>query len=248
MKKMRITTLLSIVMMMFFASHLLSQENPNKAKINLGADIVSSYIWRGLVADQSPNIQPSLSLGIGNFTVGSWASVNFTGTYKEIDLYASYAIKKFTFTVTDYMWSPSIDQLPYFDYRSETTGHYIESALAYKGSEKFPVSILAATMLYGADKKIDNIDEVTLDTNYVNQYSTYIEFAYSFFINGYRLDPVLGLTPAEGGFGDSFGVTNLGVSGFRTIKFSDKFELPMKASLLFNPQASRAYFVFGITL
>lgn len=241
------TQLLIFILLFLCGSRISAQENPKKAKINLGTDIVSTYIWRGIAADLSPNIQPYLSLGVGNFTLGAWASGNFTGTYKEFDLYASYAIKQFTITVTDYMWSPQIDMLPYFDYNNETTGHYFETSLAYKGTEKFPISIMAATMVYGADKKTE-IDEVSLDTTYVNQYSTYIEFGYSFLINGYRLDPVLGMTPGEGGYGDSFGVTNLGVSGFRNIKISDKFELPMKASILFNPQASKAYFVLGITL
>jgi len=241
------TPVIIFMLLMISGSWIHAQENPNKAKINLGADIVSNYIWRGMAADQSVNIQPYLSLGVGNFTLGAWASGNFTGTYKEFDLFAAYTIKQFTITVTDYMWSPQIDMMPYFDYNNETTGHYFETSVAYKGAESFPISVMAATMVYGADKQTE-IDETTLDTTISNNYSTYVELGYSFQLNGYRLDPVLGFTTGEGLYGTSFGVTNLGVSGFRSIKFSDKFELPMKASIIFNPQASKAYFVLGITL
>jgi hypothetical protein len=240
--------LLSGILLSINDFRLSAQETTKSPKINLGADLVSSYIWRGIVCDQSPNIQPNFSLGLGNFTLGAWASGNFTGTYKEFDLYASYAISQFTLTVTDYMWSPMIDNMPYFNYESEKTGHYFETSLAYKGKEKFPISILAATMVYGADKKIDKIDEISFDTTYVNNYSTYVELGYSLMVNGNRIDPFLGFTAAEGLYGDSFGITNLGLTGFRTLKISDKFDLPMKASIIFNPQASRAYFVLGITL
>jgi len=248
MKKTKLFTLLLTVLFLSNNFQLKAQEETKGPKINLGTDIVSSYIWRGIVSDQSPNIQPSISMGLGNFTLGAWASGNFTGTYKEFDLYAAYTLKQFTLTVTDYMWSPQIDNVPYFNYESEKTGHYFEAMLAYKGTEKFPLSVTAATLVYGADKKIDKIDAVSLDTTYTNNYSTYVELGYSFTVNGTRIDPFLGFTAGEGLYGESAGITNFGLTGFRTLKISDKFDLPMKASIIFNPQASRAYFVLGITL
>jgi hypothetical protein len=44
------------------------------------------------------------------------------------------------------------------------------------------------------------------------------------------------------------GVVKLGLSASREITITDRFKLPVKASLIFNPQASAAYFVLGITL
>jgi len=217
-------------------------------KVNISADLVSTYIWRGTAVDQSPNIQPAFSLGIGNFTVGAWASSNFTGTFREIDLFASYAIKGFTITATDYIWTPQIDETKFFDYKKETTGHYIETSLNYKGPEAFPLTITAATMVYGADKKIDNINAITQDTTYTNYYSTYMELGYSFKVNGTQIDPFIGFTTGKGIYGESAGVINLGVSGVRKLKFNDTLEFPLKASLIFNPQASKAFIVLGITI
>ena len=79
MKKITLSAiLLSCTLALLFNQQILAQDSTNKAKINISADIVSTYIWRGIVSDQSPNIQPTMSLGLGNFTLGAWASGNFT--------------------------------------------------------------------------------------------------------------------------------------------------------------------------
>jgi len=60
---------------------------------DIGADIVSTYVWRGSELDSSPAIQPSLTYtfaGIG-VQVGAWGSYavseNSGSRYKEIDLF-----------------------------------------------------------------------------------------------------------------------------------------------------------------
>jgi hypothetical protein len=62
------------------------------------------------------------------------------------------------------------------------------------------------------------------------------------------LDAFVGFTPASGLYCDKAGVVNLGISAVRKIAVTDKFELPLKASLITNPQAQNIYFVIGITL
>ena len=64
-------------------------------------DMVSSYIWRG-VYEAGPSLQPGLTLGIGNFTIAAWGSVDFTSSsYKEADLMLSYRLKNITFHLKD---------------------------------------------------------------------------------------------------------------------------------------------------
>ena len=64
-------------------------------------DLVSSYIWRG-VYEAGPSLQPGLTLGIGNFTIAAWGSVDFTSSsYKEADLMLSYRLKNITFHLKD---------------------------------------------------------------------------------------------------------------------------------------------------
>jgi len=244
-KSTRSVLLLSLILIGFLTN---AQESNSKFTINTTADLVNTYIWRGTVADQSPNFQPGMSISRGAFTLGTWASGNFTGTYKEVDLYLSYAVKNFTITLNDYCWSPLIDNTKYFDYADETTGHIFEGSLNYKGPEKFPLSLTLASMVYGADKKVDKIDPNTLEVTYVNQYSTYFEASYAFKLKNNPLDFFIGLTPQEGYYGNTFGVTNIGFTGYRKVKISSEYELPVKGSLIFNPQVGRAYFMLTMSL
>src|SRR5665648_456354 len=102
---MKRTLVITILIIIFLAplSSVRSQEKP-RLEPKIGCDIVSSYIWRGLAAystvgDQNvlaPSFQPSFSLNYKGLELGTWASVDFAGTYKELDYYLSYSLKGFT--------------------------------------------------------------------------------------------------------------------------------------------------------
>src|ERR1035437_3793654 len=80
-----------------------AQEAVSPSPFKVTADIVSSYVWRGVLstATPTPNIQPTFAFVKGNLEVGAWGSSDFNGSYKEVDLYASYTVKQLKFTVTD---------------------------------------------------------------------------------------------------------------------------------------------------
>jgi len=221
--------------------------------VKASAELVSSYIWRGVpsytyVNGQvllAPNIQPTLALVAGDLEIGAWGSTDFTGSYQEMDLYASYNYKSFTATLTDYYWDPSWASRSYFSYKNAVTGHVIEGSVAYKGSQ-IPLSITMATMVYGADKKAEDSTK--------NNFSTYFEVGYSFEVKDYSFDTFVGMTPADGFYGDGygnvtgFGVVNLGITGYKKIQLTEKYETTLRTSLIFNPQQDKAYLVLGITL
>jgi hypothetical protein len=233
-------------------SSVMAQEDEG-LKPELGCDIVTSYIWRGSAAyapfgEQgvlSPSFQPGFSLNYKGLELGTWASVDFTGTYKELDLYLSYSLKGFTATVTDYYWSGDWIVDNYFDYQNESTGHYLEGSIGFKG-EKVPFSVLVATMFYGADKQFEDPEK--------NNFSTYIEVGYSFGIQEYTLDLFLGVTPMDGLYGDGYGgkegfaVVNTGVTGSKSIKITENFSLPVKASVIANPQARKLFLTFALSI
>ncbi|MCX6259051.1 MAG: hypothetical protein NTW49_14295 [Bacteroidia bacterium] len=242
-----------IVVLLFLSGRTPAQDG-QKAEIKISADLVNNFIFRGCpgyssLADQnvmSMNIQPNLAFKYKNLEIGSWGSSDFTGSYKEVDLYATYAAGNISFTFTDYYWDLSWLNKHYFDYHNNTTGHIFEGAIAYK-SEKCPLSLLVATMLYGADKQYTNPSE--------NNYSTYIELGYPVKINNnQKLDLFLGCTPFDGFYGDgyggvtSFGIVNAGITGSKIIRVSETTEIPVKASLITNPMHEKIYLVFGITL
>ena len=208
-----------------------------KAQFATGADIVSSYIWRGIPQESkgTPNIQPYVSFTTGGLTLGSWASGSFSGNVKEVDLYATYAISSaFAVTLTDYNYNFGT-QPNYFDYGANT-GHVFEGTVAYTGTA---FSAAANLMFAGADKKPSDATKQAL--------STYIELGYQFnplakvFLGG-----VLG--ESNNYVTTGAGITNVGIKVTKSIVFSDKFSLPVYGILGANPYAKNAFFVAGITL
>jgi len=212
-----------------------------KAQFSTGADIVSSYVWRGVPQDRSvagnptlgsPNIQPYVSFTTRKLTLGSWASGSFLGNVKEVDLNATYAFTSaLALTVTDYNWNFSKS---YFDY-SSTTDHIYEATLAYTGAA---FSAQINTMFAGADKL----------ANGNNAFSTYAEL-------GYQINPIakvfLGAALTESPsvyFTKGFGVTNVGLKISKSIAITDKFSLPVYGIVGANPYSGNAFFVAGVTL
>jgi hypothetical protein len=249
----KISTISILLFFMFVPSIAIVAQEKSGLKPELGCDIVSSYIWRGsatyaALGDQNvlaPSFQPAFSLSYKGLELGTWGSVDFTGTYKELDYYLAYSLKGFTATVTDYYWASDWIVDNYFDYQKDSTQHYLEASLGYKG-EKIPFSILVATMIYGADKQFEDPLK--------NNYSTYIEAGYTFTIKDYNLDLFLGVTPMDGYYGDGYGgkdgfaVVNAGVTGSKVLEITEKFSLPVKASVIANPQARKLFFVFAISI
>jgi hypothetical protein len=252
----KIFRVIIVILILFTAKITFSQED-KAFSLKVSGELVSNYIWRGSPAYTSvngqtrlaPNFQPTLGFVFGGLELGAWGSTDFTGTYQEMDLYAAYSFKGITATFTDYYFDANWASKPYFLYKNESTGHVLEGALAYSFS-KIPLKISVATMLYGADKK--PLEEEESGTP-ANNYSTYIELGYSFEVNTYNFDAFMGMTPADGYYGDGygnvtgFGIVNLGLTGYKKIKLSEKLETTLRSSLIFNPQQEKAYLVLGIS-
>ena len=115
-------------------------------------DLVSSYIWRG-VYEAGPSLQPGLTLGIGNFTIAAWGSVDFTSSsYKEADLMLSYRLKNITFHLKDlYDEGSASDRNPqisrnYFHFGADSP-HRIEAGIEWQVSRKVPITLSWYTIL-----------------------------------------------------------------------------------------------------
>jgi hypothetical protein len=240
MKKISLHMLFAMLLA-FSAARVRSQESDSFFGVDLSADLVSRYVWRGMNLSTSPAIQPTLGLNIGNLSIGSWASYSFSPELlQEVDLFLSYETNFVSFTLNDY-YNP-VDTLgsagDYFNFGTATTAHTMEGMVTLNGPESFPVSLVAGVMFYGNDR----------DEEGENLYSTYIELSYTTGIGGVELVPFIGITPAAGYYGESFGVVNMGIQASRNITITDKFQFPINGSLVLNPQQEKIYFVIGITL
>jgi hypothetical protein len=228
-----------------------AQQDTCKGKLDISADLMSRYVWRGLnLGGTSPSFQPCMEFSYKNLTLGAWGAYSFSNaiTSQEADLYFSYTIGgKVTVMATDYFF-PKEDTLNhYFNYEKDKTSHVFEFSAKFLGTEKLPLTLMVATNVYGADAKKSNGD---------NQYSTYLELGYNFKVNETDCNAFIGFTPnnadgskGETGFyGPDAGVINLGLTATKEIKITDSFSLPVNASLITNPQAQNIFLVFGISL
>ena len=221
-----------------------AKENP----FSIGCDIMSKYVWRGTDFGDAPSIQPGVSFTKAGFTIGAWGAIatSYKG-YQETDLYASYAYKFMSLTVTDYFFPSNTKTYNFFDYDDSSTGHILEVSLAFNGLENFPLTVMLATNVYGADNVRINPDGTTGDI----QYSTYAEIAYAFkYVNvfmGTNLTNVDRENGETGFYGNYIGVVNLGVSATKNIKITKFYSLPLSVSLITNPQAEKIYLVAGIS-
>lgn len=272
----RFLPLCFLMLAVFASTNAVAQEKKCKFpfKLNVGVDLMSRYVWRGMDYGNSPSIQPTLSFGLGNFELGYWGAIALTNNYLESDLYLKYSLKGFSLTVTDYYipaLATDLNDTRYsyckspseieFDTTSgvnltKYTSHSIEATLQYKGPEKFPISVLVGTYVYGNDKTSG--DSIFTETHklqslkFKNRYSTYVELGYSFAIKEFNFDAFVGATPFSSvystpAYDGGFAVMNMGITGYRKIKITEHFDLPLKASVIFNPQASSFHFVFGLT-
>jgi hypothetical protein len=221
---------------LFLSTSFTAKAQDEAVSFNVGADVVSSYVWRGVPQEATkgtPNIQPFVSGTAGSFTLGVWGSSSFLGNVKEFDIYASYAFGSIlSVTLTDYNW---IFGQKYFNYDS-STDHVFEGTLSYAGIESFPLSAVINTMFYGADKQADG-DQA---------YSTYLEL-------GYPLSPSAkvfagaSLMESLNYVTTGFGVTNVGVKISKSIGITESFSLPVYGIAGFNPTSNNAYLVAGVT-
>ena len=240
----------------------------SRSHLFLGADLVSRYIWRGMIfGGNSPSIQPSFTYSIKGFEAGAWGAFSLSGSNysEEVDLHVSqsFAHHMFTVTLTDYFFPSDTGRYNYFQYGKDKTGHIFEGTLAFNGTEKFPLTVLVATNFYGADAIRTGDNPASPDFNRKTgiQYSTYFEFGYPFTWKGVdfntflgfnattpkKADPATGYLGETGFYGNGFGVVNLGFKASKAIPITKKYALPVMVSLMTNPQAGKIYFVFGIS-
>lgn len=235
-----------ICLVLLFTSFTFSTlKSQSKIEVDLGADLVSSYVWRGFKT-AGASVQPSLSASISGFSLSAWGSTDISsaGT-KEVDFTAAYETYGFRLAVTDYWWDGE-GAFRYFSYPDKETsnsGHLLEATIGYTLPESFPLSITWNTFLLGrGNKKADG----------KNSYSTYIELAYPFSVKGIDMGISVGFTPWEsvvyGEKADGFKFTNIQLGASKNIKITDSFSVPVFTNIIANPAREDIHFVFGISI
>ena len=212
----------------------------DKVETNLGADLVSGYIWRGQDLG-GVSLQPSLSVAYKGFSLGAWGSVGLESSdTKEFDLTLGYSTGGFSVSVTDYWFNMAGDEAArYFQYgaHNPTNSHVFEAQVGYDFGW---LAVNWYTNFAGADG---------IKSNGKRAYSSYISLAAPFQLGGVAWTVEAGATPWETSFYGASGlaVVNLGVGASKEIKLTDSFSLPVSAKAIWNPRSEGAYFVFGMS-
>lgn len=213
-----------------------------KFEANVGADIVSNYIWRGQDCG-GVSIQPTLSVAKSGLSLTAWGSVGFSKSdTKEIDLTLGYEKNGFNVAVTDYWFhnpdaeaeNPEMGTVKYFEYGAHSTAHVFEATVGYDFG---PLALSWNTYFAGDDYTKKNGDRA---------YSSYFEATAPFRLGGLDFAAEVGITPWEGAYSTGFNVVNIGLGASKDIKITDSFTVPAYAKVVVNPNSEKAYFIFGI--
>jgi len=213
------------------------------AQLDLGVDIQSRYIWRGLqLGGNSASVQPYIEYSTGKFAFGAWGAYNLGGTGQgnEADLYMTYSPNEsLSFTLTDYFFPGDNNNQGYTPYN---TGHVFEAMVSYASSGGFGMAI--ATNLGGAIKYDDGGDEKSA-------YSTYVKLSYEKTVDNIDYSLFAGAVFGDDNgyyFTDGSGLINLGLSASKEIQITEKWALPVNAALIFNPDEENIFITFGFSI
>lgn len=180
-----------------------------------GADVTSSYLWRGLKLGGLA-LQPDVNVGFGGLKLEAWANVSptdytFSELMPELDLTLSYSIVGLTIGVTHQYY---FDGSKYFDYRMPSVADYEGEnyGVGYAGNQTeifakyelgevldfLPLTLMWSTYVGGDDWLPLYEDAVDPDkiTGLKRAYSSYIELSYDAELPlGFTLSPTVGFTP-----------------------------------------------------
>jgi hypothetical protein len=191
-----------------------------KSELNVTADLVSNYIWRGSKFGKGPAIQPGIKLNAGGFTLGAWGSYCLSDEEApEADLYTSYSFGPVSIGLSGYYF-PGSD---FF----KTENHAFE----INGALKQGILSLSANWILneGAGSKGNDLYfEAGIAAGKVNLTAGAG--------NGWY-------TPSG-----KFNLCNLGISTSKEISVTDSFKIPLTGSAILNPATEQFFIVVGISL
>lgn len=276
MKKNKI--LFALLLLSMVAIKTSAQTTDNKPyPVDLAVEVKNAHIWRGQDVTHNALIDADLRLmdKSKTFAFGIWGATTFTKDFREFDYYAGFYKGGFSLEVWDVFnfsdknaFDPvtntgyNVDNA--FDYDARTTGHFVDVRLAYKISEKFPLTLKWNTVVYGRDRARISYQDPTDPSVYrqkysKSRYSTYIEVDYPV-LKSDLVDVKVGVGGAfalkeakidgekiKGNFyGESAGVVNASLALTKRFKITDKYTLPVTATAVWNPEARKTYLELAV--
>ena len=214
----------------------------DNVEASIGADVVSTYVWRGQKLDDAA-VQPTAGISYKGLSLSAWGSYGITASnpFNELDLTLAYTTGGFNIGITDF-WNNAANTR-YLLYDAHRTGHTWEANAGYDFG---PVALQWYTIFAGFDGRTHEGKRA---------YTSYFELSAPFKLGGLDWSATVGAVPynADGGYypdekGEGFAVTNVSLKATKELKITDSFSVPVYAQIATNPSMQKAYLVFGFTL
>ena len=211
----------------------------------VGADVTSSYIWRGLNFGGLA-IQPDAMVGYGGLQLEAWANISpadykFKEFAPELDLTLSYSIFGFRVGITHQYY---FDGTKFFDFKIPNAtdfenGNYGTNQTEVFGEfnlgdvvEEAPLHIGWYTYILGDDYIQDDAGNVK------RAYSSYLDISYQFHLPvGFYITPTVGMTPWKSMYNyynEGFSVNNASLKFGWEYEAGDHFSLDVYAMAMVN--------------
>ena len=196
--------------------------------MTVGADAVSSYLWRGMNS-AGPSIQPSAYFdyekGDWAVSMGAWGSKALQkGEYNEWDLSVEASWKGLTLSLAGYN--------EYYD--REFGGTFLDLGLSYTLSEDVPVTLSWYSIInQTAEGGVDG----GRGFDWASAFPSYFEVAYDFSVWEVDFSAVAGFCPFASDYygSEGFSVYNLNLSAGHEFEFEHGGTLPVSAQVMYNP-------------
>ena len=243
--------IVQIIILTFLLISISGSTFSSEITVNTSVDIYNRYVWRGMDIANTPSMQPSLSIGYGNFEIGTWGAYtlsNYNSEYDEIDFWLGYTFgfesgASVSLVATDYYFPNAgikffnfnnYDAVDEFD-EPDPGAHTIELGVTVTLPETFPLTISGYMNVYNEEGN-----------------NTYFQVDYPLTSGDTQLDLFFGATggskdnPSYYG-ADSFTALNYGITASKEIKMSESFSLPLTVSFVINPNDEIAHLLVGVT-
>lgn len=267
MKKRFFVLALALIGISAFSSLMRAEESKSNFTFEVGADLVSSYLWRGQHVG-GLSIQPSVTLDWNGLYLCGWGNIGadnwkFEDIYPELDITIGYDNYGFKLDLTHLYYFGGDNYFKGLGDANNTykdaEGNITESSTTMElhagidigeWVDVVPLTFDWYTTILGYDPVFDQDGFLKMNNNgnCKRAYSTYIEIGYDFEL---PLDIVLGLklgfTPWKGMYSDYEEVwTDGNTIGFNNIQLRAEREFELKG-LYINVWGEAMFNCYGVT-
>ena len=204
---------------------------------------VTQHYWRGLgkgpLFGEAPAFEPSISFYNKHWNIGVFAGGSFDGIYKTVMPWINYSPAKDLWIGLWDIYSPGRNfwNTNPFDFGTTTSKHFVDLMVTYQ-LPWFPLSLKAATVVFGGDPNADGN----------KNYTTYLETSYQHRWGKFSAWGGIGVTPWKGLYASRGGINNLELKLQYNFRLYQPVTMPVFTKIAYNPVADKFHFVVGASL